>query len=230
MLCDIYRCGDEARYLANIMKRTKSVLNGLYWSWTTASHTQKRENHRKMSKVRILIFRKNTLDIDKNKQMNYLYFSKLILSSSWSSFIIICDSIGEGRWSKNCTNTLFCQVHTPSDPHPPPPPWFHRRPYFCSFFFDQKLAVEIIIDLRHFLCRQLCPHRKAKRWFQRKFQGDLLSPAEPSNCPAISTGKGKTIVWFFSEEIELRVWKNIVTMNEKYFLWNMINIRNCDHG
>ena len=138
MLCDIYRCGDEARYLANIMKRTKSVLNGLYWSWTTASHTQKRENHRKMSKVRILIFRKNTLDIDKNKQMNYLYFSKLILSSSWSSFIIICDSIGEGRWSKNCTNTLFCQVHTPSDPHPPPPPWFHRRPYFCSFFLTKS--------------------------------------------------------------------------------------------
>ena len=135
MLCDIYRCGDEARYLANIMKRTKSVLNGLYWSWTTASHTQKRENHRKMSKVRILIFRKNTLDIDKNKQMNYLYFSKLILSSSWSSFIIICDSIGEGRWSKIAQIRSFARST-------PPQILTHHHPH--GFIEDHTFAASFL--------------------------------------------------------------------------------------
>ena len=39
-----------------------------------------------------------------------------------------------------------------------------------------------------------------------KLHGDLFSPfSEPSSWLAISTGNGKTIVWFFSDEIEFSV-------------------------
>ena len=47
-------------------------------------------------------------------------------------------------------------------------------------------------------------------WSCYHVHGDLLSAPEPNIWLAISTGKGKTIVWFFSEEIEFSVWNKVL--------------------
>ena len=51
-------------------------------------------------------------------------------------------------------------------------------------------------------------------WSCYYVHGDLLSAPEPNIWLAISTGKGKTIVWFFSEEIEFSVWNKVLLIRD----------------
>lgn len=61
-------------------------------------------------------------------------------------------------------------------------------------------------------------------WSCYSVHGDLLSAPEPNIWLAISTGKGKTIVWFFSEEIEFSVWNKVLLIRDASIIIGIFTI------